>query len=63
MARKAVYESCPFCGMQDAQVKHSSRWGWFVSCSCTAVGPGRGSKEGAIEAWNSRPEPMQGRLL
>ena len=54
---------CPFCGKQDAQVKHSPRWGWFVSCSCTAVGPGRGSKEGAIEAWNERAEPVQGRLL
>ena len=57
------YEACPFCGKRDAQVKHSRNWGYFVSCSCTAVGPGRGSRQGAIDAWNNRPEPVQGRLL
>lgn len=57
------YEACPFCGRRDAEVKHSPRWGYFVSCSCTAVGPGKASRDGAIEAWNHREAPIQGRLL
>lgn len=56
-------DACPFCGRQAAQIKHSPRWGWFVSCACTAVGPGKDSKEGAVKAWNTRVEPIQGRLL
>ena len=50
---------CPFCGQQQAKVKHSSRWGWFVSCQCAAVGPSSESREAAIDAWNTRPEPAQ----
>ena len=57
------YAPCPFCGRQDAVVKSSRNWGYFVSCSCTAVGPGRNTRQGAIEAWNNRAEPEQGRLL
>ena len=53
---------CPFCGEQKAGVKHSGLWGYFVSCSCTAVGPGRTTRDAAIIAWNTRPEPKQGRL-
>ena len=56
-------ESCPFCGKQRAQVKHSPKWGYFVACQCTAVGPGKSSKKGAVDAWNTRIEPIQGRLL
>ena len=56
-------EACPFCGKRDAQIKHSSNWGWFVSCQCHAVGPSTGSKDGAIKAWNTRVEAEQGRLL
>ena len=54
--------ACPFCGKRRAQVKHSPRWGYFVSCACTAVGPGRNTKDGAASAWNERVEPVQGRL-
>lgn len=56
-------KACPFCGKRDAQVKHSPRWGWFVSCRCAAVGPSAGSKQGAIDAWNRRPEPEQPSLF
>ena len=56
-------DPCPFCGRQSAQVKHSPRWGYFVSRTCTAVGPGRNTRDGAIDAWNTRLEPIQGRLL
>jgi Lar family restriction alleviation protein len=55
-------KSCPFCGSDDLRVKSSGRWGWFVSCKCAAVGPSAGSREGAIERWNTRVEPVQGRL-
>lgn len=53
---------CPFCGGNAQKVKSSGRWGWFVSCSCAAVGPSADSKEEAIAAWNRRVEPKQGRL-
>jgi len=53
---------CPFCGGTNLRVKHSSHWGWFVSCKCAAVGPCAGSRESAIERWNNRPEPRQMRL-
>lgn len=45
---------CPFCGSNCQTVKHSGRWGWFVSCECAAVGPSATSKQGAVELWNSR---------
>ena len=54
--------ACPFCGKRNAQVKHSGRWGYFVSCSCTAVGPGRGGRDGAVDAWNTRMKPEQAML-
>ena len=50
---------CPFCGESNARVKHSGRWGWFVSCQCAAVGPSAESREAAVEAWNTRLEPRQ----
>lgn len=53
---------CPFCGGTEQRVKSSGRWGWFVSCSCAAVGPGAKSREEAVIAWNMRMEPRQGRL-
>lgn len=53
---------CPFCGKTDARIKHSSRWGWFVSCQCAAVGPSSKDRKSAILSWNTRPEPIQGRL-
>ena len=56
-------KACPFCGKDATEVKHSGNWGYFVRCKCTAVGPGRNTKEGAIEAWNTRVEPLQGRLI
>ena len=40
-----------------AKVKHSGRWGWFVSCQCAAVGPSAESRQEAIERWNARLEP------
>ena len=54
---------CPFCGEQNARVKHSGRWGWFVSCQCAAVGPSTESRGAAVEAWNTRPEPRQMQIL
>ena len=36
---ESVPKPCPFCGGNQQRVKHSGRWGWFVSCSCAAVGP------------------------
>lgn len=53
---------CPFCGERRAHVKHSRMWGYFVACDCTAVGPGRATVAEAVDAWNERPEPKQGRL-
>ena len=50
-------EACPFCGKASQTVKFSGRWGYFVSCKCTAVGPSRRTREAAVEAWNSRPKP------
>ena len=51
-----VLKPCPFCGSIGATVKHSGRWGWFVSCRCAAVGPSSSTKQEAIEAWNRRAE-------
>lgn len=53
---------CPFCQSTNQRIKHSSRWGWFVSCECAAVGPSARSKEEAIERWNGNEQPAQGRL-
>ena len=53
---------CPFCGGSVQRVKSSGRWGWFVSCSCAAVGPSAKSRSDAIAAWNIRREPTQTRL-
>lgn len=54
---------CPFCGKERLRVKSSLRWGYFVACNhCAAVGPSSGTREGAIEKWNDRKEPEQGRL-
>ena len=50
---------CPFCGGREQRIKSSSRWGWFVSCSCGAVGPSSGSRDEATVAWNCRMEPSQ----
>ncbi|VEH01097.1 restriction alleviation protein, Lar family [Slackia heliotrinireducens] len=52
-------KACPFCGKQTATVKHSRNWGYFVSCQCTAVGPGRATAQAAKDAWNKRTEPAQ----
>lgn len=46
---------CPFCASTRQTVKHSGRWGWFVSCECAAVGPSCKTRALAIEAWNRRP--------
>lgn len=61
--KKDCYIACPFCGRRKAEVKHSQRWGYFVSCACTAVGPGRATRIGAIEAWNHRSNPEQESLF
>ncbi|MBR2683771.1 MAG: Lar family restriction alleviation protein [Atopobiaceae bacterium] len=53
----ALKKHCPFCGERDYTVKFSGRWGYFVSCKYTAVGPSRRTREAAIEAWNTRREP------
>ena len=63
MATSDGLRPCPFCGQQSARVKHSGRWGWFVSCQCAAVGPSAESREAAVEAWNTRPEPRQMQIL
>lgn len=61
MSAEIIY--CPFCSGFEQRVKHSSRWGWFVSCRCGAAGPSSHTREEAIELWNTRgvpePEPMQ----
>ncbi|MGX8696316.1 MAG: Lar family restriction alleviation protein [Prevotella sp.] len=62
VAMRAKTRPCPFCGGDAQKVKESSRWGWFVSCACAAVGPSADSREEAIEAWNRRVEPKQTRL-
>lgn len=54
---------CPFCGGNQQRVKHSGRWGWFVSCSCAAVGPSSETREQAVARWNERREPAQQRLF
>ena len=53
---------CPFCGGSEQRIKSSGRWGWFVSCSCAAVGPSARNRDEAIIAWNCRHEPQQMRL-
>lgn len=52
-------DHCPFCGRHDAKVKFSGRWGYFVSCRCTAVGPSRKTRDAAIGAWNTRRDPRR----
>ena len=59
---KIALEPCPFCGGSQQTIKSSMRWGYFVSCSCAAVGPSAGSRDEAARAWNTRKEPEQGRL-
>lgn len=59
---------CPFCASTQQTVKHSGRWGWFVSCECAAVGPSARSKAEAVERWNNRPtwpdgEKVEPRLI
>ena len=51
---------CPFCGSTKQTVKHSARWGWFVSCECAAVGPSAGNRQSAIDRWNSRKSHQYG---
>ena len=65
MTDPRITEACPFCGRVDRlEIKSSKNWGHFVRCAnCKAVGSSAGSREGAIAAWNNRPEPIQGRLL
>ena len=64
MSKPNIREACPFCGRVGAQeVAHSQMWGYFVRCACRAVGPSSGSYQGAVDGWNTRPEPVQGRLL
>lgn len=45
---------CPFCGSAKQTVKHSARWGWFVSCECAAVGPSAANRKQAVGKWNCR---------
>lgn len=56
------FKPCPYYGCTEQTVKHSKRWGWFVSCRCGAVGPSAGNEQCAIAAWNMRNEPKQARL-
>lgn len=58
-----VLAPCPFCAGRALRVKSSGRWGWFVSCSCAAVGPGAGSRDEAVERWNTRAGVEQACLL
>lgn len=51
---------CPFCGSAKQTVKHSARWGWFVSCECAAVGPSADNRQSAIDRWNSRKSHQYG---
>lgn len=55
--------ACPFCGGNRQVVKSSSRWGWFISCECAAVGPSALTREDAIRMWNTRKEPKQPTLF
>ena len=55
-------QPCPFCGGTRLTEKQSTRWGYFISCSCHAVGPSARSKESAAHAWNTRVEQFQTRL-
>lgn len=65
MTDARIREVCPFCGRTDAlEAASSGRWGHFVRCNrCHAAGPNAGSRQGAIDKWNERPEPVQGRLI
>lgn len=54
---------CPFCGGENVTLKYSSKWGFFVSCKCTAVGPGAKTKEKAEQAWNTRKMEREQRTL
>lgn len=57
-------QECPFCGGSDVLVKHSGRWGWFVSCqACHAVGPSAGTRDVAVRRWNKRRGPVQPSLF
>lgn len=61
--KESKFEPCPFCGGTDVVMKHSGRWGYFVACNCTAVGPGRNTFSDALDAWNTRLRPRRERLF
>ena len=49
---------CPFCGSRDVEVVHPGRC-WVILCNtCQAEGPTDLGESGAIEAWNTRAEPV-----
>lgn len=47
-------EPCPFCGGMKMILKHSRKWGYFVGCKCTAVGPATVEPDDAVRAWDHR---------
>ena len=63
--RVEIHEACPFCGRTDMlEAASSGRWGHFVRCNrCHAAGPNAGSRDRAVEAWNTRNDAVQGRLV
>ena len=56
-------KACPFCGrstyvevreFEDTDYVPSKYLAWVICQNCFATGPEKGTREGAIEAWNAR---------
>ena len=56
-------EACPFCGrrtylrveeLDDRNYQPPQHRTWVRCDNCFAAGPEKGTREGAIEAWNGR---------
>jgi Lar family restriction alleviation protein len=62
MSEKVILKSCPFCGLDHAQVHSNGGSNQFcVACSCGATvyvsgWTFEGTREAAIESWNRRVE-------
>ena len=52
----AELKPCPFCGGEDLMMVDDDDY-FFVGCNtCDTCGPGEGTEEEAIEAWNKRAD-------
>ena len=52
----AELKPCPFCGSRALITSNLLEEYYIVCTACTCCGPGPGSEQEAIEAWNRRAE-------